>query len=298
MAIEFEKTYSQEEFRNLLTTFQNDIQQNKYNERIPYKAWRNFNKANKIHVMTHNLFVEVSAFLSDDWCTECQKYKIYDFGFGRFFYDHVLTAPGSTWNKSNNDEKKKENNTMKMPNMNFDFGPFTGKEVAVSPYGIAVRNKDGEYLAYNAASGSTINVTGFTFDFQQMIYKMPVAVKDLRAGDMIMHCGKPMYIQNADDSKNIQCIDILNSESKVVVPVTNIFGFNFVTKVVSFMNIGAAQPSADNPFGNLMPFMMMSSIMGEDSGSDSNSDFSKMMMMSMMMGGSNPLANMLTPQDK
>lgn len=101
---------------------------------------------------------------------------------------------------------------------------------------------------------------------------------------------KPMYIQNADDSKNIQCIDILNSESKVVVPVTNIFGFNFVTKVVSFMNIGAAQPSADNPFGNLM-----SSIMGEDSGSDSNSDFSKMMM---MMGGSNPLANMLTPQDK
>lgn len=179
--------------------------------------------------------------------------------------------------------------------MNFDFGPFTGKEVAVSPYGIAVRNKDGEYLAYNAASGSTINVTGFTFDFQQMIYKMPVAVKDLRAGDMIMHCGKPMYIQNADDSKNIQCIDILNSESKVVVPVTNIFGFNFVTKVVSFMNIGAAQPSADNPFGNLMPFMMMSSIMGEDSGSGSNSDFGKMMM---MMGGSNPLANMLTPQDK
>lgn len=61
MAIEFEKTYSQEEFRNLLTTFQNDIQQNKYNERIPY----NFNKANKIHVMTHNLFVEVSAFLSE-----------------------------------------------------------------------------------------------------------------------------------------------------------------------------------------------------------------------------------------
>ena len=187
---------------------------------------------------------------------------------------------------------------MKMPNMNFDFGPFTGKEVAVSPYGIAVRNKDGEYLAYNAASGSTINVTGFTFDFQQMIYKMPVAVKDLRAGDMIMHCGKPMYIQNADDSKNIQCIDILNSESKVVVPVTNIFGFNFVTKVVSFMNIGAAQPSADNPFGNLMPFMMMSSIMGEDSGSGSNSDFGKMIMMSMMMGSSNPLANVFTPQDK
>lgn len=289
MAIEFEKTYSQEEFRNLLTTFQNDVKQNKYNERIPYEVWRNFNKADKIHVMTRNLLVEVSAFLSDGWCTEYQDYKIHDFGFGRFFYDHVLTAPGSTWNKSNNDEKK-ENNTMKMPNMNFDFGPFTGKEVAVSPYGIAVRNKDGEYLAYNAASGSTINVTGFTFDFQQMIYKMPVAVKDLRAGDMIMHCGKPMYIQNADDSKNIQCIDILNSESKVVVPVTSIFGFNYVTKVVSLMNVNAGTPSADNPFGNIMPYMFMQSMFGDG---ENDSDMSKMLMLSMMMnGGSTPFADM------
>lgn len=289
----FEKTYTQEEFRNILTSFQNGIKQNKYNERIPYDIWRAFNKADKVQVWLNGcLTLKVAALNPDGRWFEFQEYEISysNCGFGSFFFENYIE-------NTNNDEKK-ENNTMKMPNMNFDFGPFTGKEVAVSPYGIAVRNKDGEYLAYNAASGSTINVTGFTFDFQQMIYKMPVAVKDLRAGDMIMHCGKPMYIQNADDSKNIQCIDILNSESKVVVPVTNIFGFNFVTKVVSFMNIGAAQPSADNPFGNLMPFMMMSSLMGEDSGSGSNSDFSKMMMMSMMMGGSNPLANMFTPQDK
>lgn len=289
----FEKTYTQEEFRNILTSFQNGIKQNKYNERIPYDIWRAFNKADKVRVWLKGcLTLKVVALNPDGTWFEFQEYEISysNRGFGSFFFENYIE-------NANNDEKK-ENNTMKMPNMNFDFGPFTGKEVAVSPYGIAVRNKDSEYLAYNAASGSTINVTGFTFDFQQMIYKMPVAVKDLRAGDMIMHCGKPMYIQNADDSKNIQCIDILNSESKVVVPVTNIFGFNFVTKVVSFMNIGAAQPSADNPFGNLMPFMMMSSLMGEDSGSGSNSDFSKMMMMSMMMGGSNPLANMFTPQDK
>ena len=293
MKIPFEKTYTQEEFRSILTSFQNGIKQNKYNERIPYDVWRAFNKADKVNVWLNGILtLKVAALNPDGSWFEYQEYEISHSsgGFGSFFFDNYI--------KNANNDEKKENNIMTMPNMNFDFGPFTGKEVAVSPYGIAVRNKDGEYLAYNAASGSTINVTGFTFDFQQMIYKMPVAVKDLRAGDMIMHCGKPMYIQNADDSKNIQCIDILNSESKVVVPVTNIFGFNFVTKVVSFMNMGAAQPSADNPFGNLMPFMMMSSIMGEDSGSGSNSDFSKMMMMSMMMGGSNPLANMFTPQDK
>lgn len=183
---------------------------------------------------------------------------------------------------------------MKMPAMNFDFGPFTESGVvALSPYGIAVRSSKGEYLTYNAITGATIDVTGFTFDFQKMIYKMPAAIKDLRAGDMVLHRGKPMYVQSVEED-GIHCIDILNSEAKVIVPVTNMFGFNFVTKVVSLMNFNAAQPSAENPFGNLMPFMMMSSVMGDDS----DNDFSKMMMMSMMMGGSNPFAAMFTPQDK
>ena len=183
---------------------------------------------------------------------------------------------------------------MKMPTMNFDFGPFTEPGVvALSPYGIAVLSSKGEYLTYNAATGATVDVTGFTFDFQKMIYKMPAAIKDLRAGDMVLHRGKPMYVQSVEED-GIHCIDILNSENKVIVPVTNMFGFNFVTKVVSLMNFNAAHPSAENPFGNLMPFMMMSSVMGDDS----DNDFSKMMMMSMMMGGSNPFTTMFTPQDK
>lgn len=113
---------------------------------------------------------------------------------------------------------------MKMPTMNFDFGPFTESGVvALSPYGIAVRSSKGEYLTYNAATGATVDVTGFTFDFQ----KMPVAIKDLRAGDMVLHRGKPMYVQSVEED-GIHCIDILNSEAKVVVPVTNMFGFDFV----------------------------------------------------------------------
>lgn len=68
-----------------------------------------------------------------------------------------------------------------MPAMNFDFGPFTESGVvALSPYGIAVRSSKGEYLTYNAAIGATVDVTGFTFDFQKMIYKMPAAIKNLK----------------------------------------------------------------------------------------------------------------------
>lgn len=41
---------------------------------------------------------------------------------------------------------------MKMPAMNFDFGPFTESGVvALSPYGIAVRSSKGEYLTYNGS---------------------------------------------------------------------------------------------------------------------------------------------------
>jgi hypothetical protein len=29
--------------------------------------------------------------------------------------------------------------------------------------------------------------------------KMPAAIKDLRAGDMVLHRGKPMYVQSVEE---------------------------------------------------------------------------------------------------
>lgn len=272
--------YNKDQFQALLDSFNKEVSEKKFT-RISYDAWRRLSKASNAVIMKDEKTVIV---IPDTGASE--SYPTNDRSFGEFFSKYYSTR--KTVNKH------KENNTMKMPTMNFDFGPFTEPGVvALSPYGIAVRSSKGEYLTYNATTGATVDVTGFTFDFQKMIYKMPVAIKDLRAGDMVLHRNKPMYVQSIEED-GIHCIDILASEAKVVVPVTNMFGFNFVTKVVSLMNFNAAQPSADNPFGNLMPFMMMSSIMGDDS----DNDFSKMMMMSMMMGGSNPFTAMFTPQDK
>lgn len=187
------------------------------------------------------------------------------------------------------DTYRKIRNGFKNIFISFDCGDIIVKAesgvVALSPYGIAVRSSKGEYLTYNAATGATVDVTGFTFDFQ----KMPAAIKDLRAGDMVLHRGKPMYVQSVEED-GIHCIDILNSEAKVVVPVTSIFGFNYVTKVVSLMNVTAGAPSADNPFGNIMPYMFMQSMLSDG---DNDSDMSKMLMLSMMMnGGSTPFANL------
>lgn len=281
--------YNKDGITLLLKRFGDAISDKQYKNRIPYDVYRKIRDSRHIAIDIASGNVRV---MNTDETLFYTSYK--DDGFGQFFYDNYASTIQVVETKTTANITIKENDTMKMPAMNFDFGPFTEPGVvALSPYGIAIRTTKGEYLTYNAATGATVDVTGFTFDFQKMIYKMPAAIKDLRAGDMVLHRGKPMYVQSVEED-GIHCIDILNSEAKVIVPVTNMFGFNFVTKVVSLMNFNAAQPSAENPFGNLMPFMMMSSIMGDDS----DNDFSKMMMMSMMMGGSNPFTAMFVLQDK
>lgn len=182
---------------------------------------------------------------------------------------------------------ERKETTMTTPRLNFDFGPMSTDAVAISPYGLAVRKPATDtWLTYNVATNQTVDVTGFTFDFEGMIYKMPAAVSSIAPGDMVLHQNRPMYV--VDTANGIQVVDILGSETKTIIPVTNMFGFNFVTKIVSFINLGNTAPSPDQPFGNLMPMMMMSSMMN----GNSDMDFGKMMMFSMMMGNGNPFANM------
>lgn len=168
-------------------------------------------------------------------------------------------------------------------NFNFNFGPCT-ENIAISPYGLAVRTKDGRFLTYDAQNNKTIDVTGFTFHFKNAIYKVPAAIKDLRPGAMVLHQDKPMYVTST--GCGIEVVDILASEAKTILPVSNLFGFDYITAIVSFINLGTATLTSDNPFGNLMPFMMAQMVFGEDGGLE-DMDMSKMMMFSMMTGQQN-----------
>lgn len=172
-------------------------------------------------------------------------------------------------------------------NMNIDFGPC-GDEVAFSPYGLAIRNSKGEYFTYNPTSKQTIDVTGFTFTFQNMVYRMPVAASAVKEGDMIIHKHHPMFVSSISEG-NIEVIDILESEVKTVIPTSNPFGFNFITKIMPIVNFGNTAPSPDQPFGNLMPMMMASMVFGDNDGNNRN-DMGKMFMLSAMMGNSNPFS--------
>ena len=153
---------------------------------------------------------------------------------------------------------------MKMPAMSFEFGP--AKNVAFSPYGLAITDGN-KWITYDANNAQTIDVTGFTFDIGNMIYKMPVAIKDVKIGDLIAHQDKAVFVTEVNDTK-LTVVDILASEEKTVIPVSNMFGFNFVTKVVSLMNLNIGSPNPDQPFGNLMPLMMFSAVFGDNKNGD------------------------------
>lgn len=153
-------------------------------------------------------------------------------------------------------EDKGDKKTMSM-NLNLDFGNCKNDNIRLSPYGIAVRNaKLGTWVSYDPKGNKTIDVNDFVMD-GTYLYKLPVAIKDVKAGDVVLHNKVPMYVEKVENDR-LLVIDPVESEEKIVLPIINMFGFNFVTKVVSIMDMSGVAPTADSPFGNMLPFMMAS----------------------------------------
>ena len=177
--------------------------------------------------------------------------------------------------------KCEENNTM-MKGINFDFGPC-GNTVRLSMYGMAIQNVSGEWVSYNPDSREIINVDVFNMaDGGKYMYKMPVAIADVKEGDIVIHNRVPMFVTAINENGTFEVTDVRAGETKNIIPTRNMFGFNFMTKVVSLFSAFTDAPTADQPFGNMLPFLMM----GE------NKDIDPMMMFFMMnQGGANIMAN-------
>lgn len=178
---------------------------------------------------------------------------------------------------------KKEN--AKMKGFNFDFGPCTDNSIRMSMYGMAVKNAAGTWVSYDKGNDQIVDVDILNFDGGKYFYKFPVAVDAVMTGDIIVHNRKPMFVTEIGDNRLI-CIDVVAGEEKTVVPTMNMFGFNFVTKVVSLFDNFVGGADSANPFGNMLPFLMMSG---------DNKDFDPVMLMCMMgqNGGNMPFNPMM-----
>lgn len=197
---------------------------------------------------------------TDDLCKNCKNYE-----------------------KKDNEEKEN-----KMKGFNFDFGKITNDSIRMSMYGMAVKNTSGVWTAYDKSTGDLMDVDVFNFDGSNFLFKMPVAIKDIAVGDVIIHARKPMFVISKTEAGDLVAIDPVAGEKKTIMPIRSPFGFNFATKVISlFDNLmgNSEAPSADNPFGSLWMLMLM----------DGKSDMKDMLVPMMLMSQANGSTNAFNP---
>ena len=188
-------------------------------------------------------------------------------------------AAASPMKDNDEDMNNKENKNMKF---NFDFGPVNASTVRMSMYGLAVKNKAGTWVSYDAATGNIVDVDVFNFDGAKFLYKMPVAVKDIAAGDVVIHNSAPMFVLSVG-TQTLSVVDVISGERKDIMLATSPFGFNFATKVVNFLgNMMTGAATAENPFGNMWMLMAMSG---------DNKDMKDMLPFMMMANGGMDMSN-------
>ena len=178
--------------------------------------------------------------------------------------------------KIHNNEK--ENNKM----LKFDFGPVDSS-VHMSMYGMAIKNASGTYVAYDANSKQIMDVDILNFEgANKFIYKMPATLSQIAVGDVVIHARKPMFVQEVRKDNRLSVMDIFDGEEKTIVPAKSPFGFDFVTKVVSLFDFNGSA-DASNPFGNMLPFLMLSD--------SKRTDTENLLPLMLMAGGNMDMSN-------
>ena len=237
-------------------------------DKLEYSEWR------KLVKQADTFSLERSAVDAQQiiaiWDDGAYLFNIDDNSLGEFVYNKYF---------DNIKTMKKENKEMSKM-FKFDFGKVNSYDVRLSVYGVAVKNAEGTWVAYDKTAGNLIDVDILNFDGSQFLYKMPVALDAIAAGDILMHQGKPVFVVSVDGG--IMVVDPVAGERKVIEPLRSPFGFNFYTKIVNFVeNFGGFNATAENPMGNiwmlmamgdgkdlgdLLPLMMMSGVNGFNAG--------------------------------
>lgn len=200
----------------------------------------------------------------------------------------VMPYTGSISTKATKSNSIKIDNKEEKNNMfNFDFGPCTHDNIRISMYGIAVKNANGNYASYDKAKKEIVDVDILNFEGGKYLYKMPVAIKDIKVGDVILHNSKPVIVTTC--TSDIVAVDVFASEKKIVMPVKSPFGFDFCTKIVSLFDMnGGFNADNDNPFGNILPYVLLAN--NNETGDNKDALIAMMLMNSGKMDfASNPM---------
>jgi hypothetical protein len=287
-------TLSKEELNEILQCFNELVKEGRY-KKIAYSIWKYLINLDKAEMTLCYNYIDINSYIQLSVFGDSLGTYLYEVYFNKGESTNYLTsAIGNTtptqsvttatsitdtkhsndfisnqapltlndsdvWNFFITPDKDEGKEKDKMKGFNFDFGPCTGDSIRMSMYGLAVKNAAGVYVSYDVNSQEIIDVDILNFDGGKYMYKIPVAINDVAIGDVIIHARKPMFVIGAsEDGLSIKVIDVIAGEEKKILPTKSPFGFNFVTKIVSLFNMmGTNVPTKDQPFGNMLPLLMM-----------------------------------------
>lgn len=199
-----------------------------------------------------------------------------------------ISWPKDTTYTTLKDENKimineKEKNTM-FENVfkGFEFGKA---QVKTSIYGPAFRCGD-TYVSYDKKVENYVDVTELLLDIENMNYRMPIAASAVAVGDYILHQHKWVRVLKILKGGRLEVEDMQERQVVTILPLKNVFGFEFYTKLFCFADNLFGEVNAENPFGNLLPLMLMS----KDS---KNDNLLPLMLMSGSLNGGNAQMNPL-----
>lgn len=271
--------------------FSEEVHLKKY-KKMDYQNWRDLTMASNRLVYGGDceiLFTNSTVIITmtgNNW-----YFHATDDSFGQYLFERFKELS----NIINAKENDKPMDIKK--NFNFDFGPCNSERVRLSMYGLAIENTAGTYVSYNEKDDSIIDVEIFNFkDAGKYLFKMPVAIKDIKKGDVIVHNRVPVFVTGVSEDGQISVVDIRAGERKDIILTKNMFGFDYATKVVSLFNAVDGAPTPDKPFGNMLPFLMMEGgeidpmmmmLMAQNQGGETANLFNNPMLLYCMMKGKN-----------
>lgn len=284
--------FNAKEFSNIWDDFCSHVLPNGPHVKIDYKTYRQIQRAINNAKSTDFFEIQKTSWgyqLSASTLDSKINFAITDNSFGTYLYQNMLFESKQIIKENEENDKKMNMTNPNYKNNNnsikFDFGPMPGDSVRMSVYGLAIRNKNGIWVAYDKNKRQIIDVDIFNVNSNGMYYKMPVPIVDVKVGDLVVHNDWPCYVISLKTEGAMyafEVMDINDSIIKTIVPTTNMFNFNYMTKIVSLLDMGNfVAPNENNPFGGMLPLMLL----GENANA---TDILMLMALQGQMGDINP----------
>ena len=206
-----------------------------------------------------------------------------------------------TYNELINYNNEKENKD----NMNneFNFGPYNASNVRLSPYGIAIKNKNNKWVSYDKETQTLIDVDiiNINIDSKKIFFKIPKSVSSVDIGDIVVHNDIPVFVEEVKGNKFVVINPYEGTELTIIAP-TSPYGYNYLPVIISLTDFF---PIADNnnPFGNLLPIILAEN--GNSAGvlmallaANDDIDIDPMLLLACSSGNFNPYLLMALQKNK